>query len=485
MKQLDFETSSYKFKEEVKTYVTGFNDLTEKYLKSFENSDADFKKVVGNIEKKNATIEKLESSLVDFNNRTDELKALKELSNVEIKSLEAKKAEISYTDSEVQKMEVDDINSQISSKKGKISKIDAKLESTKAKIKSSTDEKKVQEKQLKELEKQKKTEEEALFKTEAILNLINETKTAFNDKILEIINSTYKPEKTSEVEVSEPVAKVSKAPKEQKEKKKDQEASTPILDGVASFGITEEDLSVLDYIDETPNMDADIHFPTLETELKAKTDVKQEEKKQEPSKLEKALSKESLNFDDFNKKAKEKMLAKEDVAIANLEVLKKHNVPLEYVVDQSEILYDISTQDLDDLLSIITTDSDGNGMGFTIDFVYNILSELSKINVDKLIDVYNEEFMNINSKSGIINLLKLTNPSLTNFAKNRSINIETLKSIGTATVDEIVKKYPEFIDMDTPLFLQVLNVFDRSDLVDKLNSDIDVIPKILDYWKNN
>ena len=44
-------------------------------------------------------------------------------------------------------------------------------------------------------------------------------------------------------------------------------------------------------------------------------------------------------------------------------------------------------------------------MGFSIDFTYNILSELSKINVDKLIDVYNSEFMNVNAKSGIINLV--------------------------------------------------------------------------------
>ncbi len=491
MKQLDFETSSYKFKEEVKTYVNGFNDLTEKYLKSFENSDADLKKVTGNIEKKNSAIQKLETSLLDFNNRTDELKALKELSNADIKSLEAKKAEISYTDSEVQKMEIDDINSQISSKKGKISKIDAKLESTKAKIKTSNEEKKTQEKQLKDLEKQRRNEEEALFKTDAILNLIKDTKETLNSKILEIINATYKPS-VNEIEVVNDTEKNAKSHKESKERKKTQVEEKNIEfknnEGNA-FGITEEDLSILDFVDETPDLDAKIFFPTLDTESsKQKSDnifSKRDDKKKEVSPLEKALKKESLDLNSFSKKAKEKMLENSETVLANLEILKKHNVPLEYTVEQSEIFYDITSQDLDDLLSIITTDSEGNGMGFSIDFVYNILGELSKINVDKLIDVYNEEFMNINSKSGIIHLLKLTNPSLTSFPKNREANIETLKSIGTATVDSIVKKYPEFIDMDSPLFLQVLNVFDRSDLVDKLNSDVEVIPKIMDYWKNN
>ena len=124
-------------------------------------------------------------------------------------------------------------------------------------------------------------------------------------------------------------------------------------------------------------------------------------------------------------------------------------------------------------------------MGFSIDFTYNILSELSKINVDKLIDVYNSEFMNVNAKSGIINLLKLTNPNLTDFEKNRRANVEILKSLGTTTTDEIVKSHPDFVNMDNPLFVNVLNVFDKSDLVEKLNADVDVIPKIVDYWKNN
>lgn len=486
MKQLDFETSNYKFKEEVKTFVNNFNDVTDRYLKSFENSDSDLKKVTGNIEKKVASIEKLEASLVDFGNKTDELRALKELSSEDIKSLEAKKAQISYTDSEVQKMETDDINAQITAKKGKISKIEAKLESTKAKIKTSNDEKKTQEKQLKELEKQRRSEEEALFKTDAILALIKDTKSSLNDKILEIINAPYRPVVNETEEVVEDKTKVMKQEKE-KPKKKAKEADTIELveNEVPGFGITEADLSGFNFDSSELDLDAKIDFPTFDTDKPAKKEEKKKADVNMDSAIAKAFSKESINFADFSKSCRDKMASRESVVLENLEILKKHNIPLEYTIDQSEIYYDISSQDLDDLLSIITTDSDGNGMGFTIDFAYNILSELSKINVDKLIDVYNEEFMNINSKSGIIKLLKLTNPGLTNFSKNRSANIETLKSIGTATVDSIVKKYPEFVDMDSPLFMQVLNVFDRSDLVDKLNNDVDVIPKIMDYWKNN
>ena len=93
--------------------------------------------------------------------------------------------------------------------------------------------------------------------------------------------------------------------------------------------------------------------------------------------------------------------------------------------------------------------------------------------------------MNVNAKSGIIYLLKLTNPSLTEFEKNRRTNIEILRGLGANTVDDIVAKHPEFVNMDNPLFINVLNVFDKSDLVEKLNTDVDVVTKIIDYWKNN
>lgn len=520
MKQLDLETSNYKHKEEMKTFVEAFNELTDKYIKSFDNCDADLNKVKGNIDKKNASIGKLEASLVDLNKKIDELGALKDLSNEDIKRLNAQKGEISYTDSEVQKMELDDINAQISSKKGKISKIDAKMDATKAKIKSESETKKTQEKELKDLEKTKRIEEEALFKTESILTYIKDAQENLNKAVIEILNTPYVPSepegnageeesssgeaKTLEPSLEKEVAIEDKkevleevlaaekreivlpdAQENEKNDESDSIISEPEVDSLLGINsiINEDELSQEIEIDE-PKVEVPIEEPVV---IEEDTNVLDEEHDSsiKDDLLEDAFNKESINFNNFSQFAKDKMIQNRDQVIKNIEILKKHNVPLEYTVDQSEIFYNISSQDLDDLLSIITTDDEGNGMGFSIDFTYNVLSELSKINVDKLIDVYNSEFMNVSAKSGIINLLKLTNPSLTDFEKNRRTNIEILKSLGAKTVDDIVSKYPDFINMDNPLFVNVLNVFDKNDLVEKLNTDIGVIPKILEYWKNN
>lgn len=480
MKQMDFETSNYKHKEDIKTFVTSFNEMVDKYVKTFENADADLKKANAGIEKKNAAIGKLDATLADLNKKTDELKSLREFSSDEIKSLEAKKGSISFTDSEVQKMELEDINAQIQARKGKISKIDGKLDSTKSKIKTSNEERKVCEKELKELDKQRLVEEEALFRTESILSLINEAKEMLNTEVLEIINAPYRPF----VEKEEEIVEEQKPEEEAVESENDEEGT-----GENSIlGLTEEDLAREETsVDEEETREVppvsleEVEIPVSKGKNKKET----EDSGESDSALEEIFKKESLDFKSFSSKVRSKMIEKKEEVIKNLEILKKHNVPLEYTVDQSEIFYDISSQDLDDLLSIITTDDEGNGMGFSIDFTYNVLSELSKINVDRLIDVYNNEFMNVNAKSGIIYLLKLTNPGLVDFEKNRRTNIEILKSLGTKTVDEIVSKYPDFINMDNPLFINVLNVFDKSDLVEKLNGDVDVIPKILEYWRNN
>ena len=80
MKQLDYESSNYKHKEDIKIFVNTFNELADKYVKSFENSDSDLKKISASIAKKNNSIEKLEASLLDLGNKTTELGALKDLS---------------------------------------------------------------------------------------------------------------------------------------------------------------------------------------------------------------------------------------------------------------------------------------------------------------------------------------------------------------------------------------------------------------------
>lgn len=479
MKQLDFETSNYKHKEDIKTFVSSFNEMVDKYVKTYDNADADLKKANAGIEKKNAAMGKLDATLADLNKKTDELKALKELSSEEIKALEDKKGAIAFTDSEVQKMELEDINAQISAKKGKISKIDAKLDSTKSRIKTSNDERKACEKELKELDKQRLAEEEALYRTESLLSLINETKEMINSQVLDIINAPYNPIVEIEEEIEE--EKVEETPKTSLDELLGaEEMVLPRTDSI--LGITEEDLSD-ETIEDQPIKEADIDLD--EVEIPISNEDEEDDDGNTDSALEELFEKEGLSFKSFNSKIRDEMIAKKEDVIKNLEILKKHNVPLEYTKDQSEIFYGISSQDLDDLLSIITTDDEGNGMGFSIDFTYNVLGELSKINVDRLIDVYNNEFMNVNAKSGIIYLLKLTNPGLVDFEKNRRANVEILRSLGTKTVDEIVSKHPEFVDMDNPLFVNVLNVFDKNDLVEKLNNDVDVIPKIIEYWKNN
>lgn len=484
MKQLDYETSNYKHKEEIKAFVGSFNELADKYIKSFANADADLNKISATIEKKSTSLDKLEASLLDLNKKVDELSLLKEMSNDEIRELNDKKTTISYTDSEVQKMELDDINSQITAKKGKISKIEAKIDATKTKIKASNEEKKAGAKELKELGKQKTFEEETLFRTKSLLSMLEEIKEEMNGKTLEIINAPYKTVK-EESKVEEPVT-LETDEEILKEEPKIEEATVEIVE--------DDSLDVLDYtvetkidntIEEIPVTEEDVNLDTDEIETLGNFKEKKENSKDYDDLLDDIFRKENMKLEDFNSNVREKLVSNKDNVLKNIEILKKHNVPLENTIDQSEILYEISSQDLDDLLSIITTDDEGNGMGFTIDFTYNILSELAKINVDKLIDVYNNEFMNVNAKSGIIYLLKLTNPDLKEFDKNRRVNIEILKSLGANTVDDIIVKYPEFINMDNPLFINILNAFDRSDLVEKLNSDVDVIPKIIEYWKNN
>lgn len=485
MKQFDYESSNYKHKEDVRTFIQSFNEMAERFVKSYENREQDLKRVLSNIEKKTNAIGRLENSIADLTKKTDELKSLKEISSSEIERLNRLKGEISFTDSEVQKMELDDINTQIGAKKSKISKIDAKLDSTKAKIKSNGDEKKGHEKDLRDLEKERKVEEESLYRTNALLDLITETQEKMNSKVLQIINEPYHaPEEHEEKEIT--LEEIEIDSDDEIILEESDESSDQADRGISPFaGISEEELQ--EDIKEEAVSIIEIEEPVIEEPVE-ETDQKTQDKVEplaDNSILEDLFKKEGIELSAFSDYELDKMLNNSDTVIKNLNILKKHNIPLDYTLDQADIYFDISSQDLDDLLSIITTDDEGNGMGFSIDFTFNILKELSKINVDRLIDVYNSEFMNVNSKSGIIHLLKLTNPGLVDFEKNRRANIKLLDELGTKNANAIVEKYQDFINMDNPLFANLLNTFDKSDLVEKLDNDVDVIPKIVEYWKNN
>lgn len=56
-----------------------------------------------------------------------------------------------------------------------------------------------------------------------------------------------------------------------------------------------------------------------------------------------------------------------------------------------------------------------------------------------------------------------------------SKNIDSLKEIGVTNYKEIFKKYYDMFLMDNSNFMNVLNKYDREDLVDKLNKNPDIV----------
>ena len=519
MKQINYENSNYNYKEELKTFLSSFNDLIDKYNKSFDSKHAVLNKINADINRKKSSINKLESNGEELAKREEELKSLKASTTSDIKELEMRKKNIDYTDSVVMKMEKEDLDVLISSKKGKLTKIDEKMDVTRAKLSENKDSKITSQNELKNLEDKKKEEEESLYKTQAILKLTIDAKEKLNDSVYDVLNSAY-----------------------QVLEEKENDTNSDGLNDTEDIVLNPSDLTATDdskalddvseseeviFGDEDLNFDFDNDFDSATIELDEpmsditpEVEAVQEEKRVEDEKAselsildfddielphEVLPNSDSLNNDDvdyhrvvedtfkkdgidyklFDEPTQIKLVENADNVLKNITVLKKHQVPLELTLKQPKIYYAIEPQDLEDLLNIITTDEDGNGMGFSIDYVFYVLNELAQINVDKLIDVYNNEFMNVNSKSGLIKLLKMVDNNLGDFENNREINLETLRSLGITNVDEIKDKYKEFVDLDNPLFLAALNLFDKEDLVRKINSDIKIIPKIMDYWLNN
>ena len=497
MKQVNFDDSNYNHKEELKTFLNSFNDLIDKYNKSFDGRTAALNRIKADITRKKNSINKLENNGVELSRREEELKSLKASTTSDIKDLEEKKKTIDYSDSEVMKMEKDDIELLINSKKNKMTKIDAKMESTRNKIQENKENKKTCDSELVDLEAKKRLEEESLFKTESLLKLTEEIRERLNNNVDNILNNCYNSEIVEEPKKEEPIIE------------------QPIVEEDAAEEVVIEEDDNDEYIDDIELENIDIDEPTSDIEV-TEENIAPEEIKEEnvelseldldaielppetlpnneltdetinyEKMLESTFEAEGINFKVFDEDTRKKLVENADIVLKNIIVLKKHGIPLELAIKQPKIFYNITSQDLDDLLNIITTDDEGNGMGFTINYTYYILNELSEVNVDKLIEVYNNEFMNVNSKSGLIKLLKTANSSLQDFKLNRDTNVETLKSLGIKNVDVIVDNYKEFIDLDNPLFLSILNLFDKNDLVNKINSDAKIISKIMEYWLNN
>lgn len=533
MKEINFETVNYNRKDELKTFITSFNELIDKYNRSLEAKNTTLQKLKTSIERKKNAINKLEVNGEELVKREEELRVLKTNTGEDIKRLEEEKKEIDYTDIEVMKMEREDIDTLINAKKAKITKIDAKVNTTRDKILENKESKKNSIQELKDLENQKMSEEDSLFKTQSLLKLTYTTKEAFNSSVSEILRSVYIPEEereeTKEIEkIKEEVNEVLPNILDEIETIELPEVDeTPIIeDKIVVEEVPNEpeelDLNVVedeDVVEET--VDLDIEDPTLdltpvveevasnndgddeisdvtselsfldfdkielpEEAIPQVSDIKEDDTDYKKM-IESTFQKEGISYDDFDEESQIKLVENADNALKNLIVLKKHKIPVELTLKQPNIYYDINPQDLEDLLTIITVDEDGNGMGYKIDYTFYILNELAKTNVDKLIDVYNNEFMNVDAKSGLIKLLKLTNPELTDFKNNREANKLVLKSLGVEAYEDIENLYPDFINIDNPLFIELLNLFDKSDLVEKINKDNKIIPKIMEYWKNN
>ena len=538
MRQLNYDYSNYDHKEELKVLVNSINESFDKFAKSFDGRKSSITRLEASIEKKKTCLEKAHGISDSLKNRISELSSLKSITNDEIRELDEKKKSISYEDSEVQKMETEDLDVIIEAKQSKISKITERINATTLEAKTKDTDIKRIEGEIKSLENEKKMREESQLRTDALIELINNTRNNFSSGVEEILrkkiensNNNEDKKENVKIELAEEPKKVTGTLKYE-----------PVMEDLEITGDKdvnpklEEDYDIVDYelssLDEKPieeeteiisivdNNDSDNMISTSEKQDNDETSViitepedisdteelsildfdkielpedalpvqrveAPTEEKDYKQVVEDTFKKEGINYEDFPEEAQIKLVENADRVLKNIIVLKKHMIPLELTTQQSGIYYNIEPQDLDDLLDIITNGEDGNGMGFTIDYTFYILEELSKVNIDNLISTYNNEFMNINSKSGVINLLKLTDSNLGEFEINKKANTDVLKSLGVTTSDLIAENYPEFINMDNPLFLNALNLFDKDDLVEKLNSDIKIVPKIIDYWKAN
>ena len=538
MRQLNYDYSNYDHKEELKVLVNSINESFDKFAKSFDGRKSSITRLEASIEKKKTCLEKAHGISESLKNRISELSSLKSITNDEIRELDEKKKSISYEDSEVQKMETEDLDVIIEAKQSKISKITERINATTLEAKTKDTDIKRIEGEIKSLENEKKMREESQLRTDALIELINNTRNNFSSGVEEILrkkiensNNNEDKKENVKIELAEEPKKVTGTLKYE-----------PVMEDLEITGDKdvnpklEEDYDIVDYelssLDEKPieeeteiisivdNNDSDNMISTSEKQDNDETSViitepedisdteelsildfdkielpedalpvqrveAPTEEKDYKQVVEDTFKKEGINYEDFPEEAQIKLVENADRVLKNIIVLKKHMIPLELTTQQSGIYYNIEPQDLDDLLDIITNGEDGNGMGFTIDYTFYILEELSKVNIDNLISTYNNEFMNINSKSGVINLLKLTDSNLGEFEINKKANTDVLKSLGVTTSDLIAENYPEFINMDNPLFLNALNLFDKDDLVEKLNSDIKIVPKIIDYWKAN
>lgn len=481
MMRINYEASDYERIEDVKKLVDSLDSLFDKFNSDFNDRYEPLQKAEKDIEDKKKEIESYSETVSDSTKKIEELERLRDKTKSDIDSLTEKKKEVSYTDSEVQKMEEEDIDAEISSKTEKIAKIETKLLNTQEKLEINKFNREDAEKELDGIISYKHHQESFIKKTEEILDLVSATKEKFAEDIARIlessasdISSDVEKESISIPEVTETLEPVIE---------KEPEIEYPKID----FDLKEIELDYdKDDYEEIPLTNEETETTDdIELESKPTIDDSKKEDAQNVSSLKDVFESEGIKYEEFLPEARSAFEQNTERVKENISVLKRHNIPLELTFNQYSIYYKKDAKELDELLKIITTDEDGNGMGFTIDFVYYILDELASIDIDKLINVYNNEFMRVDAKTGLIELLKKTDEQIGTFENNKNANVEILTDLGVTTTQAIETTYPEFLALDNPLFLNALNLFDKEDLVEKLNDEIKIVPKIMAYWRSN
>lgn len=178
----------------------------------------------------------------------------------------------------------------------------------------------------------------------------------------------------------------------------------------------------------------------------------------------------------------------------NIGVLNKHNISLDKVYSNINILTDMKSDKIDQILTLV----DDNKLD-----IKDVISVLDKIDFDKLVDSLevnkNEETMNIlipaiNSVDDVIkselnmsdeeyntlksNVSEETLKKLNILSKNVVENYSVLDKLGIGNIRECLTKYPSKLMLDPNDFKDLLDKYDQDDLVRCINKNAKVFDKI-------
>ena len=178
----------------------------------------------------------------------------------------------------------------------------------------------------------------------------------------------------------------------------------------------------------------------------------------------------------------------------NIGVLNKHNISLDKVYSNINILTDMKSDKIDQILTLV----DDNKLD-----IKDVISTLDKIDYDKLVDSLevnkNEDTMNIlipaiNSVDDVIkselnmsdeeyntlksNVSEETLKKLNILSKNVVENYSVLDKLGIDNIRECLTKYPSKLMLNPNEFKDLLDKYDQDDLVRCINKNAKVFDKI-------